>query len=71
MYLLIFDVSFVEMFNWKLLVDIATAERHRGLSNSYIKHHLFLQSKHGRDVELQNAHIFFHSSSWRDASQHA
>ena len=41
---------------FKGIVDIATAGRHRGLSTIYIKHNLFHQSKLGRDVELQNTH---------------
>ena len=57
--LLIFDDSCEEISNSKKLVDIATAGRHRGLSTIYIKHNLFHQSKHGRNLELQNAHIVF------------
>ena len=56
-YLLIFDDSCEEICNSKAFVDIATAERQRGLSAIYIKHNLFHQSKLGRDVELQNTHI--------------
>ena len=43
--------------NSKKFVDIDTAGTHRGLSTIYIKHNLFHQIKHGRDVELQNTHI--------------
>ena len=56
-YLIIFDDSFEEIWNSKAFVDIDTAGRHRGLSTIYIKHNLFDQSKHGRDIELQNTHI--------------
>ena len=52
-YLLMFDDSCEEICNSKAFVDIATPERHRGLSTIYIKHNLFHQSKLGRDVELQ------------------
>ena len=55
-YLLIFDDSCEEICNSKPIVKIAG--RHRGQSTIYIKHNLFHQSKLGRDVELQNTHIF-------------
>ena len=61
-YLVIFDDSCEEICNSKAFVDIATAGRHRGLSTVYIKHHLFHQSKLGRDVELQNTHIVLSKS---------
>ena len=67
-YLLIFDDSCDEICNSKAFVDIATAGRHRGLSAIYIKHNLFLQSKQGRDVELQNTHIVLFKSP-RDVMQ--
>ena len=44
-YLLVFDDSSEEICNSKAFVDIATAERHRGLSTIYIEHNLFHQSK--------------------------
>ena len=47
-HLLIFDDSCVEICNSKAFVDIATAGRHRGLSNIYIKHSPFQQSKQTR-----------------------
>ena len=53
---------------FKGLVDIATAGRHRGLTTIYIKHNLFHQSKLGRDVELQNTHIVLFKSP-RDIMQ--
>ena len=56
-YLLNFDALCAENCNSKELVDIATAGRHCGFSTIYIEHHLFHQSKLGRDVELQNTHI--------------
>ena len=56
-YLLIFDDSCEDICNSKAFVDIATADRYRGLSTIYIKHNLFHLSKLGRDVELQNTHI--------------
>ena len=56
-YLFIFDDSCDEVSNSETFVDIVTAGRHRGLSPIYIKHNLFHQSKLGRDVDLQNAHI--------------
>ena len=61
-YLLIFDDSCEEFCNSKAFVDIATAGRHRGLSTIYFKHNVFHQSKLGRDVELQNAHIVLFKS---------
>ena len=67
-YLLIFDDSCEEICNSEAFVDIATAGRHRGLSTIYIKHNLFHQSKLGRDVELQNAHIVLFKSP-RDVMQ--
>ena len=57
-----------EICNSKAFVDIATAERHRGLSTIYIKHKFFHQSKLGRDVELQNTHIVLFKSL-RDVMQ--
>ena len=57
-YLLNFDDSCAEICDSKEFVDIATAGRHRGFCTIYIKHHLFHQSKLGRDVELQNTHFF-------------
>ena len=67
-YLLIFDDSCAEICNSKEIVDIATADRHRGFSTIYIKHNLFHQSKVGRDVEPQNTHIFLLKSP-RDVHQ--
>ena len=67
-YLLIFDDSCEEICNSKAFVDIATAERHHGLSTIYIKHNLFHQIKLGRDVELQNTHIVLFKSP-RDVMQ--
>ena len=67
-YLLIFDDSCEEVCNSKGFVDIATAGKHRSLSTIYIKYNLFHQSKLGRDVELQNAHIVLFKSP-RDVMQ--
>ena len=67
-YLLIFDDSCEEICNSKVLVNIDTAGRHRGLSTIYIKHNLFHQSKLGRDVELQSNHIVLFKSP-RDVIQ--
>ena len=67
-YLLISDDSCAEICNSKEFVDIAIAGRHRGFSTIYIKHNLFHQSKLGRDVELQNTHIFLFKSL-RDVHQ--
>ena len=61
-YLLIFDDSCEEICNSKAFVDLATNGRHRCLSEIYIKHNLFHQSKLGRDVELQNTHIVLFKS---------
>ena len=61
-YLLMFDDSCEEICNSKASVDIAAAERHRGLSTIYIIHNLFHQSKLGRDVELQNTHTVLFKS---------
>ena len=61
-HLLIFVDSCQEICNSKAFVDIATAGRHRGLGIIYFKHNLFHQSKLGRDLELQNAHIVFFKS---------
>ena len=52
-----FDDSCEKLSNSKQFVKIATAGRHMGLNTIYIKHNLFVQSKLGRDVELQNTHI--------------
>ena len=67
-YLLTFEDSCEEIFNSKAFVDIATTWRHRGLSTTYIKHNFFDQSKLGRDVGLQNAHIVLFKSP-RDVMQ--
>ena len=67
-YLLVFDDSCEEICISKAFVDIATAGRHRGLSNIYLKHNFFHQSKLGRDVELQNTLIVFFKSL-RDVMQ--
>ena len=67
-YLLIFDDSCEEICNSKAFVDIATAERHPGLSIIYIKHNLFHQTKLGRDFELQNTHLVLFKSA-RDVMQ--
>ena len=56
-YLLIFDDSCEEICNSKAFVDIATTGRHRGLRTIFIEHNFFLQSKVGRNVELQNTDI--------------
>ena len=61
-YFLKFEESSEKICNSKARVDFATAGRHRGLSIIYIKHNLFHQSKHGRDVELQNTHIVLFKS---------
>ena len=53
-YLLTFDDSCEQICNSKAFDDIATNERHRGLSIIYIKYNLFHQSKLGQDFELQN-----------------
>ena len=57
-YLLLFDDTCENICNSKAFVDIATVGRHRCLSAIYIKHNFFHQNKLGRDVELQNTHIF-------------
>ena len=57
--MLVFANSCEQICNSKAFVDFATAGRHFGLSTIYIKHNLFHQSKHGRDVQLQNTHIVF------------
>ena len=61
-YFLIFEESCEKTCSSKAFVDIAAAGRHRGLSNFYFRHNLFHQSKHGRDVELQNTHIVLFKS---------
>ena len=61
-YLFIFDDSCREICNSKVYVDFAIVGRHRGLITIYIKHNLFLQSKLGRDFELQNTHIVLFKS---------
>ena len=61
-YLLTFDDYCEEICNAKAFVDIATAGRHWGLSTIYIKHHLFRQTKLGRDVELRSTHIVLFKS---------
>ena len=67
-YLLNYDDSCEKICNSKAFVDIATTGRHRGLSTIYNEHHLFHQSKLGRDVELQNTHIVLFKSP-RDVMQ--
>ena len=67
-YLLFFDDSCEEICNLVAFVDIATAGQHRGLSTIYKNYNLFRQSKHGRDVELQNTHIVLFKSP-RDVMQ--
>ena len=57
-YLLVFDDSCEYNCNSKAFVEIATAERYRGLRTVYI----FYQSKLGRDVELQNTHTVLFKS---------
>ena len=61
-YLLIFDDSCEEISSFKEFAKIATAGRHKGLSTVYIKHNLCHQSRLGRDIELQNAHIVLFKS---------
>ena len=63
-YLIIFDDSCEEICNSKAFVNVATV----GLCTIYIKHNLFHQNKHGRDVEIQNTHIVL-SKSPRDVMQ--
>ena len=67
-YLLFFDDSCQEISSSKDFVKMATAGRHKGLSKIYIKHNLFHQSRLGRDIELQNTHIFLFKSP-RDVLQ--
>ena len=67
-YLLFFDDSCAEICNSNEFLDIGTAGRYRGFSTIYVKHNLFHQSKLGRDVELQNTHIFLFKSP-RDVHQ--
>ena len=67
-YLLNFDDCCEEVCNPKAFVDIATAERHRGLSTIYIKNNVFHQSKLGGDVVLQNTDIVLFNSP-RDVTQ--
>ena len=67
-YLLLFDIFCEEIGNSNAFVDIATTERHPGLSTICIKHNLFHQSKLGGDVELQNTHIVLLKSP-RDVMQ--
>ena len=67
-YLLHFDNSCEEICKSKARVVIATAGRPWGLNTIYIKSRLFLQSKLGRDVELQNTqNVLFKSP--RDVTQ--
>ena len=61
-YVLIFDDSCEEICTSKVFVHIATAGRHSELSTFYIKLILFHQTKQGRDVELQNTHMFLFKS---------
>ena len=62
-YLLNFDDSYAESCNFEKFVDIATAGRHRGFSTKYTKRKSFLQSKLGKNVELQNTHCSFQVAS--------
>ena len=51
-----YDESSQKIRNSEAFVDIATAEKHRGMSTIYIERNLFCQSKLGREVELQHTH---------------
>ena len=55
--MLIFDDSCEWICKLKDFVDIATAGRHRELSTFYVEQDVFLSSKFGQDVELQNTQI--------------
>ena len=55
-YLIIFDDSFEEIYIQKRLLE-AIAGKNCGLRTIYIRQNFFHQSKHGRDVDLQNTHI--------------
>ena len=67
-YLAIFGKYCEEICSSEAFVSIATAGRHGGLSNIYIKHDLFHQSKLRSDVELQNTlNVLFKSP--RDVMQ--
>ena len=67
-YLLICDESSEEICNSNAFAGTVVAGRHRGRSNIYIKHNLFLQKKLETNVELQNTHIVLFKSP-RDLNQ--
>ena len=67
-YLLPFGDSCEDNCNSKAFVDIATAGRHRGFNTIYMRQNLFHQSKHGRELELQNTQMFLIKSP-RDVMQ--
>ena len=56
--LLIFDDSCGEICTSKAFVDIATADRHRGLSTVYIKRNLFHQSTLGETLSSRTRILF-------------
>ena len=51
------DDSCQEVCASRLFEKNAVVGRHRALSTVYKEHNLFHESKLGRDMELQNAHI--------------
>ena len=67
-YQLNFDDSCQEKRKSREFQKIVVAGSHRGLSTINIKHILFLKSKLGRDIELQNTHIVLFKSP-RDVLQ--
>ena len=54
--------------NNKEFSTLATAGRHKNLSNIYVKHNLFQQSKWSRTIDLNTTHIILFKSP-RDVQQ--
>ena len=66
--LLIYDISFEDIFNDKEFVKKATSGRHRKLHVIYVKHNLFHQRKWSRTIDLKTTHIILFKSL-RDLQQ--
>ena len=56
-YLLTFNNSCEKICFSKEFVDIAIAGRRHELITIHLKHNLFHQKKHGRDIKFQNTHV--------------
>ena len=66
--LLAFDDSCEEVFNDKEFSKLATAGRHKNISEIFVKHNLIQQSKWSRIIDLNTTHIILLKSP-RDIQQ--